>query len=183
MVLYMKATEKQVKMPKKAKKAKKQLPLYYKFGRPTKYKKRYCRDIIAYFDVPYFVKKKVVKIVKGKPIECGVEVPNRIPLFDGFCREIGISQRTLLNWIEKYDDFFLAYERAKGLQKEMLVYLSINNYLNPTYAIFLTKNITDLKDKVETDITSAGEKVESVNLSSVLAELKNKSVDELQRET
>jgi len=179
----MKATEKQAKTSKKIKKVKKKLPIYYKFGRPTKYKKRYCKDIVAYFDVPYFVKKKVVKIIKGIPVEWEEEVPNKIPLFEGFCREIGISQRTLTNWIAEHDDFFLAYERAKGLQKEMLVYLSVNNYLNPTYAVFLTKNITDLKDKVETDITSAGEKVESVNLSSVLAELKNKSIDELQRET
>jgi len=179
----MKATEKQAKTSKKIKKVKKKLPIYYKFGRPTKYKKQYCKDIVAYFDVPYFVKKKVVKIIKGIPVEWEEEVPNRIPLFEGFCRDIGITQRTLTNWITQYDDFFLAYERAKGLQKEMLVYLSVNNYLNPTYAVFLTKNITDLKDKVETDITSAGEKVESVNLSSVLAELKNKSIDELQRET
>ena len=179
----MKVTEKQVKTAKKVKKTKKKLPIYYKFGRPTKYKKKYCKEIVKYFDVPYFVKKKVVKIIKGIPVEYEEEVPNRIPLFEGFCREIGITQKTLVNWTAQYNEFLLAYERAKGLQKEMLVYLSINNYLNPAYAIFLTKNITDLKDKVEADVTTAGEKIESVNLSSVLSELKEKSVDELQRET
>ena len=179
----MKATEKQAKTSKNVKKSKKKLPLYYRFGRPTKYKTQYCKDIVKYFDVPYFVKRKEIQIIKGIPVEVEKDVPNRIPLLEGFARSIGVHVDTAIEWTKVHREFSEAYRTAKGLQKEMLVYLSANNYINPTYAVFLTKNITDLKDRVETDITSGGEKVESVNLSSVLAELKNKSIDELQRET
>lgn len=171
----MKATEKQAKTKKK-------LPPYYKFGRPTKYKRRYCRELVKYFDVEYFVKRKITKFIKDIPVEIEVDVPNRIPLFEGFARSIAIDVDTIVNWTKTYPDFFGAYKYAKGLQKEMIAYLALNNYLNAPYAIFLSKNITDLRDKVETDVTSGGERVESFNLTSYIKELKDKDIDGLQRE-
>ena len=50
------------------------------------------------------------------------------------------------------------------------------------YAIFLSKNIAGMKDRVDTDLTTQGDKVEGVNLTSILNSLKNKSIDELQKE-
>jgi hypothetical protein len=47
--------------------------------------------------------------------------------------------------------------------------------------MFVAKNITDMKDKVETDITSGGEKIDSFNLTTLVKTLKEKTDDELQR--
>lgn len=177
----MKATEKQVKTNKKSSKKK---PIYYKVGRPTKYRKIFCKKIIEYFDIEPTHKEKVTKIIKGYPVEIEVDKPNPIPLFDTFAMEVcNVDRTTLHNWCEDHPEFFLAYKKAKALQKKLLVYQCSYGYIAPSYAVFLTKALTDLNEVSSLDITSAGERVESVNLSSVLAELKNKSIDELQRET
>jgi len=178
----MKATEKQAKTSKKSKK---KLPIYYKFGgRPTKYKPIYCKKIVEYFDIKPTHKEKVVKVIKGIPVEVEVEKPNPIPLFDMFAMEVcNVDRTTLHNWCDDHPEFFLAYRKAKSMQKKLLMYQCSYGYITPSYAVFLTKALTDLNDVSSVDITSGGEKVESVSLSSVLSELKNKSVDELQRET
>ena len=176
-------TKKKTGSKKPSKTAKKKKPPYYTFGRPTKYKKEYCEKIVEYFDVPYFVEKEVTKATSSGVIyKIKKEVPNRIPLFEGFARSIGVDTDTVVNWTRDHEDFFGAYKTAKGLQKEMLVYLAVNGHLAQSYAIFLTKNITDFTDRVETDVTSGGEKVGSVDLTSFMEKLKDKDADELRRE-
>ncbi|HQA99380.1 MAG TPA: hypothetical protein PLG10_04075 [Candidatus Dojkabacteria bacterium] len=177
----MKVTEKQVK---KVKKKKKKLPIYYKVGRPTKYKKKYCKELIKYFDVKPTHKEKVVKIIKGVPIEVEVEKANPIPTFDSFATEhCGVNQDTFYEWVKVHPEFSESFKRAKSFQKKMILYQCSYGFITPSYAVFLTKALTDLNDISKVDVTTAGEKIDNVNLSSVLSELKEKSVDELQRET
>lgn len=180
----MKATEKQAKTSKKIKKSKKKLPIYYKFGgRPTKYKPIYCKKIIEYFDIKPTRKEKVVKIIKGFPVEIEVEKANPIPLFDMFAIEVcNVDRTTLHNWCDEHPEFFLAYRKAKAMQKKLLMYQCSYGFITPSYAVFLTKALTDLNDVSSVDITSGGEKVESFNISDYLKELKDKNVDELHRE-
>jgi len=169
-------------IPKKKRKYTKRKPIDYEFGRPSKYRPKFCKDIVKYFDIPYFVKKEITKDHLGRTFTYKIDVPNRIPLFEGFARFINVNTDTVVEWAKVHKNFSVAYKIAKGLQKEMLVYLAVNGYLNSPYAIFLTKNITNFRDKVETDITSGGDKIESVNLTSFTESLKNKTTDELQRE-
>lgn len=176
----MKATEKQAKKNKKSSKKK---PIYYKVGRPTKYRPIFCKKIIEYFDIKPTHKEKVMKIIKGYPVEIEVDKPNPIPLFDMFAMEIcNVDRTTLHDWCDRYPEFLLAYKKAKALQKNLLMYQCSYGYITPSYAVFLTKALTDLNDISSVDITSAGEKVESFNISDYLKELKNKNGNELQRE-
>ena len=174
----MKATEKQ------AKKVKKKLPLYYKVGRPTKYKKIFCKRIVDYFDIPPVVEKMTIVYNKdGEAYEKLVTSPNPIPIFDMFAMEVcNVDRTTLHNWCKEHPEFFLAYKKAQSLQKKMLLYQCSYGLITPSYAVFLTKALTDLNDVTNVDIKSAGEKVESFNLTTYLKELKDKDIDGLQRE-
>lgn len=179
----MKATEKQAKTSKKVKKAKKKLPIYYKFGRPTKYKPQYCKDLIKYFDKKPTKIVKVTKIIKGFPVEVEVEKPNPIPTFDSFATEhCGVNQDTFYEWVKVHPEFSESFKRAKSFQKKMILYQCAYGFITPSYAVFLTKAMTDLNDVSSVDITSGGEKVESFNISDYLKELKDKTPDELHRE-
>lgn len=175
-----KPTPKTSKTKRKATK-KKKLPPYYTFGRPTKYLPKYCKAMVKYFDVPYFIKKKINKVVGSQLVEMEIEVPNRIPLFEGFARSIGVDADTIVNWTKVHEDFFGAYKTAKGLQKEMLVFLAVNGHLQSSYAIFLTKNITDFRDRVDADITSKGKQIAGGNITNIIQGLKDKPIDELQK--
>lgn len=171
------------KVTDKQKHKKNNLPIYYKTGRPTKYKKSYCNELIRYFDVPYFVEEERTKVVDGHFVKVKERVPNKLPLFESFAvRVCNVSVDTIQEWKKVHPEFSVAYKKAQAMQKDMLVYLALHGHFNTAYSIFLSKNITDLKDKVETDITSGGEKIESVNLTTFAKEIANKSIDELRRE-
>lgn len=173
----MKATDKQ-------KKTKEKQPLYYKVGRPTKYKRLYCKKIIEYFDIPI---TKIVSEVRyskeGDTYMVSVEKPNMLPSLDRFAMEIcNVNQDTLHEWKKVHPEFSEAFDKAKKMQKDFIVRQCAYGYITPSYAVFLTKAITDLNDVSNVDITSAGEKVGNVDLTSFMENLKNKDVNELRRE-
>jgi len=154
-------TLKTIKSPKKAKKRRAVTPR--KIGRPTKYRSRYCEDIIKFFKA-----------------ERGDEWFPTIQEFATY--ELDVDTDTIKNWADQYKEFFGAYIKAKEIQTARLQKLGLTGKCNVAYAIFLSKNIAGMKDRVDTDLTTQGDKVEGVNLTSILNSLKNKSIDELQKE-
>ena len=119
--------------------------------RPTKYKKEYCKKIIEFFDVPHTVEKERSRANKnGELVTWTEEVANSLPTFEGFAVSIDTHRETLINWCKKHKEFFDAYSKAKDLQKNMLIDLGARGLYNATFTIFTAKNITDMRDKVET---------------------------------
>lgn len=96
-------------------------------------------------------------------------IANRLPTFLGFSQKIGVNTLTLERWNNKrykikdpkvdpklwgkpiFPKWCRAYARAKELQKFFIIENGLNNLYNPQFAIFVAKNITDMKDKTETD--------------------------------
>lgn len=121
-------------------------------GRPTKYNDKYCQEIIEFFDKEPF---KVMTSDNGK-----VELmPCSLPTFERFAFKIGVHRDTLHEWLKKHPEFSDAYKKAKDLQKDILIQNGLVGAYDKTFAIFVAKNVTDMSDKVETDITSGGEKL------------------------
>jgi len=106
-------------------------------GRPTKYKKNYCQEIIKYFD------KEPFEIKEGK------EVPVNLPTFEKFAVYIDVNYDTLQEWRKKHEEFSESYKKAKNLQKNILIINGLRGNYNSTFAIFTAKNITDMRDIVE----------------------------------
>ena len=93
----------------------------------------------------------------------------KLPTFSGFARANKISHDAMLEWAEgrktkdgkpkkpKYPEFAVAYNSCKDLQREFLVDNGLAGLSPPAAYIFTAKNITNMRDKVETDITSGGQ--------------------------
>lgn len=148
-------------------------------GRPSKYDPKYCEEIIKYFDIePNYEKELNHTTAKGSTWTDYKKWANTLPTFLGFAKKINVNGDTLVEWASarypedyedetlrgelKHPDFSAAYMRAKELQKWFLIENGLNGLYNPQFAIFVAKNITDMKDKTETDLTSDGEKLEGL---------------------
>ncbi len=124
-------------------------------GRPTKYDPQYSEDILEYFSVEPWREVPVVTTYKdGTTKEDSKMVANDLPTFEGFARKIAVHRETLLNWLESYPEFFDAYKRAKDIQKDLLITNGLQGLYSAPFAIFTAKNITDMKDKTETEVTN-----------------------------
>lgn len=125
--------------------------------RPTKYKEEYCQKIYDFFNIPHTIEKEVKFYDKEgnerKKIE---EAANILPTFEKFAVSIGVCVDTLNEWCKVHEEFSEAYKKCKNLQKDMLIDLAMRGFYNPTYSIFVAKNITDMSDRhvVDTNIKS-----------------------------
>lgn len=127
-------------------------------GRPTKYKPEYCQKLVEYFSIEPN-KRELVSVAeaygkKGNTTFTKKEwknVPNRLPTLIKFCQSIGITQWTLLEWVDKHDEFSQAYAKAKELYKNFLIENGVLGLYNAAFTIFVAKNTTDMKDKQEVE--------------------------------
>lgn len=149
-------------------------------GRPTKYKKEYCDEMIEFFDRGHTRKTYetiTYKNGKTKKKEIG-EVANDLPFISAFARKIGVSRDTLHEWAHgknkngklKHPIFSDAYKAAKKIQKEMLIGNAVKGLYNATAFIFTAKNITDMKDKQ--DIEHTGEVTKRIVVRQAKPEVK-----------
>jgi hypothetical protein len=113
-------------------------------------------------------------------------IPNKLPTLYQFARSIKVSYWTVWNWAkggdkgeevknkEKYTpeeleekeevkrqikEFSNAYKESKELQKEFLISIGLSGAAPSPFAIFTAKNLTDMRDKTETDITTKGKPI------------------------
>ena len=122
-----------------------------KVGRPTKYQKKYCDEIIEYFNKPpqnCMYKEEYFNdgTLKSKtPIITAIEFPT----FQGYANEIGVNIDTLHEWKDKYEEFSEAYTRAKQLQEKIWLVNAMGGLYNSQFAQFFGKNCLGYKDKQE----------------------------------
>ncbi len=126
-----------------------------KVGRPSKYNDKYCEDIIEFFSIPTTYEEEITNVNKktGEEFTTYVEKANQLPTFEGFAKKISVDTDTLMNWTKEHASFAQAYARCKQLQKDFLVQNALLGHYNTAFSIFLAKNITDLRDKVENNVS------------------------------
>lgn len=110
-----------------------------------------------FFNIDHTYLKEITSFDKdGNEKTKYVEVANSLPTFERFAARIGVCRDTLDQWKRDYEEFSDTYKRCKDLQKDMLNDLAMRGFYNPTYTIFVAKNITDMTDKniVDTNIKS-----------------------------
>lgn len=150
-------------------------------GRPTKYDPKFCDELVKYFNIEPNYLKEIPHISKGGEWTDYKKIANSLPTFLGFANKIGVDTRTLWRWAtEKYPEdypevekrgqvrnkeFRHAYTRAKEMQKWFFIENALNGLYNPAFAIFLGKNIFNMKDKTETDITSQNQPMQVVGFN------------------
>jgi hypothetical protein len=130
-----------------------------KGGRPTDYRPIFAGQLVAYFEE---------QVAAGK-----------LPFLSRWAREQAqVCEQTALRWAEAHEEFSEAYKKAKDIQKECLIENALAGKFQQTFAIFTAKNITDMRDKVETenrtDVTITGlEKLTDEQLDAVIKRFQN----------
>jgi len=145
-------------------------------GRPTKYDPKFPEELILFFNIPPNFERELDHYDKGEVKWTDVKLmTNKLPTFLKFAEKIGVADYTLQRWAEEiypdnfenkelrgrsvYPEFCVAYARAKEFQKYFIIENGLNGLYNPQFAIFVAKNITDMKDKQEQDVNVKGELV------------------------
>jgi hypothetical protein len=152
-----------------------------KRGRPTKYRKKYSKELIAFFDVQmsktYVKSEKIVKKANGteeKRVEYGIMAED-LPTLEKFARKIKVNDDTLVEWAAaktkkgklKYPEFSAAYKIAKNIQKEFIVQNGLKGFYPSNFAIFVATNFTDMKDQQAVDHTTKGKELKPLNVNVV----------------
>ena len=114
-----------------------------------KYKKSYCRQILKFFSIAHTIEGYEITTDRNGEKVKTVEKANPLPTFEKFAVSIGACLKTLYEWQEEYPEFRHACQQCRELQKDMLNDLAMRGFYNPTYTIFVAKNITDMRDKTE----------------------------------
>lgn len=124
-------------------------------GRPSKYDPKFCKELIDFFDeepftdidIPHMGSTGEFKWMDYK------RMANKLPTVRNFCKRIGIDYTTFYEWVKKHEMFSHAFTHAQELRKWFLIENGLNGCYNPAFAIFVAKNITDMRDKNETEVS------------------------------
>ena len=121
-----------------------------------KYKEEYCERLIAFFtDIQpqilydeYYDKDGNLKSKRPSMV-----IPAKLPTFEGFAWEIGVTVGTLQNWRKEYPQFDTAYARALEKQREMLLVNGTNKQYDGNFSKFLLTNNHGMAEQVKNDVT------------------------------
>lgn len=134
-------------------------------GRPTKWTPEVNEQIVEFFSGDRF--REVEIVTTGKNDYSKIEtklVAEELPTFERFGHSIDVDSATFVNWANadraaikantesNYPGFFAAYTHAKQLQKDFIMQNGLMGLYNGQFAIFIAKNVTDLKDKQELEL-------------------------------
>lgn len=147
-----------------------------KVGRPTKYRPEFCQQMIEWFDRELTILKEVEKISPCGAITIMEEKPNKPPMFGDFARnKIKTNHQTMLEWTKKFPEFNEAYKECKEIQQEFIIMGCLMGHLNSSFGRFTMKNISDWRDKIETDSSKDEKEDNTLKLAYSLQALNDTS--------
>lgn len=121
-------------------------------GRPTKYRKKYCKQLVAFMQKGGAIVHKPMTVSKGDRQGSDVVDHNlgQLPaFFEDFAVSIGISRSTFFNWVKDYKDFAEAHAIAKTIQRAQMIRGGLSGVYQGNAFIFAMKNMHDWRDKSE----------------------------------
>lgn len=132
-----------------------------KTGRPTKYKKEFADELIAFYDGDPYEDVKINHYKKGEISWTDTKrMPAKLPTMVEFARHIGVGLRTCFDWLDSehssyQKEFSRAYTRlAKKAQKNFLIQNGLQGLYNPVFAKFVAINISDMIDKKDHNLSN-----------------------------
>lgn len=120
------------------------------FGRPSKYKTKYCQLIVAYFTREHTeTYEETHTNRKGETWTASKLRAVPVPTLQGFSAEVFVSITCLWEWKNRFKDFKKAYSHAQALQLDHLATVTGLGLYNSNWAVFMAKNVSDWRDKRE----------------------------------
>lgn len=130
-------------------------------ARPTKYKPEYCDKLIEFFDIEPWEEREIphYKTVGGEKQLVWTDIkilPVRIPSLYRFAKLISVGYRTLYEWLDVnsgsyQQEFSHAFMCAKEIRKDWLIDVGLSGSAPPASFKFVAVNVTDMRDKTETE--------------------------------
>src|ERR1700729_3905799 len=133
-------------------------PAARKPGQPTKYRNKYCIEIVKYFQDCEVV-ERVVDDPSGRGGSNTHYETVRVPSILGFAAKIGVHRDTLYEWAKaKYPEghklagklehpsFSDAFTRAQALEESIIFEYGMAGHLNPALASMYFTNRLGFKD-------------------------------------
>ena len=111
-------------------------------GRPTKYKERYCQELVDYFTVPM-------------PDPGNPHSMCYYPTFYGFCARINVDDEIIADWCKAHEEFHRAYKKACNLAKNQLVHGGLTNKYNSNFAKFVGANIGMVSENTKAEVNQS----------------------------
>lgn len=148
-------------------------------GRPTKWTPELNDRLIEYFGTEdRYEDRLTMEIHKksGDVVEKYERFPKPLPYVSRFEYNNGLSVGLLSIWAaeeqklleeglpSKRPGFLKAYACAKEFQKEFLIQNSLSGLYNPQFAVFTAKNITDMRDKTQQELSGPNGEALKVNV-------------------
>ena len=123
-----------------------------KTGRPSEYKQEINRELSDFFSRERFETIKVITTGKNEYYkEEEKRVAAALPTFERFAELKNISRDTLYEWESKHKEFSDTMAKCRQIQKDFLIQNGLAGLYQSNFAIFVAKNLTDMKDKTEVD--------------------------------
>lgn len=126
----------------------------------SKYKDKYCDDIIDFFSV--------------EPIEVytdndGVQRmrPCVYPTMEKFAAQIGVIPETLIEWTKHHDRFRIAHAQALAMQRNILITNALAGGYNAQFAKFLASCTHGMVERTAVDVGNEGDKAFKVDITVV----------------
>jgi len=149
-------------------------------GRPSKFKKKYIGELVDFFNVEPTRKELMEETTKngGEVSRKYKHVANRMPSIVKFAKHIDVDYTTVYRWAKHGDDsevakelgdkkgissirikelagmaeFSKAYKTCKRLQQDFLMDNGLVGASPASAYIFTAKNVSGMRDKVESDV-------------------------------
>lgn len=119
-------------------------------GRATLYREEYCERLIKYVSEP--PTKVIYEIRRNNAGKIIQKIPKIVaagyPSFKGFAKELGVTEKTLLEWTKKHEEFGEAYELAKDIQAHLLLQNGLNRQYDPGFARYVLEACHGVTAKV-----------------------------------
>lgn len=147
-------------------------------GRPSKYKKKYCKMLVDFFSIARCEKVLESEVIwpNGKIDRKYRTLAAGLPTINKFATKINVWPAVVWHWANdvypddykdeslrgeyKHPEFNNAYNKAKKLQRDFLVDNALAGLTPPASFIFVATNITDMTNKASLDHTSKGKPLE-----------------------
>ena len=124
-------------------------------GRPSKYKPEFCESLVEFFSVEPFTEREIEHFKGGKKSWTDIKrFANRLPTLRRWAKSVDVGISTVYRWVDKDSDVFQAefrdaFNEAKELRKWFLIENGLQGLYNSYFAVFVAKNITDMRDTHE----------------------------------
>lgn len=129
-------------------------------GRPTKYKKEYIAKIAEYLktcvDEEFDWTKSTSDSSKGSSESWEHRIKVHLPSIEGFATYLNVDRNTIYNWADENKDFLRALEKIEVEQKKVVLAKGLSGDYNPTIAKLILSANHNMREKVDSDITSGG---------------------------